>query len=68
MEECFDNIQNLKKLKSKEDWAELRPKRCLLKDSWAKYLGQIEKSNKTGKEEKSFISTFACFLVAIAKV
>ena len=27
-----------------------------------------EKSSKTGQEKKSFISTFACFLTAIAKL
>ena len=36
--------------------------------SWAKYLKKIEKSSKTGKEKKSLISTFACFLTAIAKL
>ena len=29
---------------------------------------KIEKSNKTGQEKKSFISTVACFLTAIPKV
>ena len=29
-----------KKLKFKEDWAELRPKKCLLRQSYAKYLEQ----------------------------
>ena len=29
-----------KKLKFQEDWAELRPKLCLLRQSWAKYLEQ----------------------------
>ena len=29
---------------------------------------KIEKSSKTEENEKSFISTFACFLTAIAKV
>ena len=29
---------------------------------------EIEKSNKTGMKKKSLISTFACFLTAIAKV
>ena len=29
---------------------------------------KIEKSSKTGQDKKSLISTFACFLTAIAKV
>ena len=29
---------------------------------------KIEKSGKTGQDEKSLVSTFACFLTAIAKV
>ena len=29
---------------------------------------KIEKSSKTGQEKKSLISSFACFLTAIAKV
>ena len=32
-----------KKLKFQEDWAELRPKLCLLRQSWAKYLEQNRK-------------------------
>ena len=31
-------------------------------------LTKEEKSSKIGQEKKSFISTFACFLTAIAKV
>ena len=33
-----------------------------------KIFCKIEKSSKTGQEKKSFISTFACFLTAIANV
>ena len=29
---------------------------------------KLEKSSKTGQDEKSLISTFACFLTATAKV
>ena len=29
---------------------------------------EIDKANKTGKKGKSLLSTFACFLTAIAKV
>ena len=29
---------------------------------------EIDKANKTGQKKKSLISTFACFLTAIAKV
>ena len=29
---------------------------------------EIDKTNKTGQKKKSLISTFACFLTAIAKV
>ena len=29
---------------------------------------EIEKSSKTGQDKKSLITTFACFLTAIAKV
>ena len=35
-------MQNVKKLKFQEDWAELRPKNCLLRQSYAKYLEQIK--------------------------
>ena len=31
MEKCLDNIQNVKKVKFEEDWAELRPKNCWLR-------------------------------------
>ena len=31
-------------------------------------LNKIEKSSKTGQDKKSLITTFACFLTAIAKV
>ena len=34
-------IKNVKKLKFQEDWAELRPKNILLRQSYAKYLEQI---------------------------
>ena len=34
------------------------------KNIWNK----IEKSSKTGEDKKSLISTFACFLTAIARV
>ena len=30
--------------------------------------GKIEKSSKTGQDKKNLISTFACFLTAIANV
>ena len=40
LKKCFDNIQNVKKLKFEEDWAELRPKLCLLRQYRTKYLEQ----------------------------
>ena len=40
MEKCFDDIQNVKKLKFEEDWAELRQKNCFLRQSWTKHLEQ----------------------------
>ena len=33
--------------------------------SWTKYLNKIEKFSKIGQDNKSLISTFACFLTAI---
>ena len=57
MEECFDNIQNVKKLKFEEDWTELRPKFCLLREFWAKYLEQNREIQKTGQQKKSLITT-----------
>ena len=36
----------------------------LAQNNWNK----IEKSSKTGQEKKGLISSFACFLTAIAKV
>ena len=33
-----------------------------------KFWNKLEKFSKTGQEKKSLISTFACFLTAIAKV
>ena len=38
MEKRLDNIENVKKLKFEEDWAELRPKNYWQSD--AKYLEQ----------------------------
>ena len=40
MEKFSDDIQDVEKLRFEEDWGELRPKLCLLKQSWTKYLEQ----------------------------
>ena len=64
-------MQIIKKLKFEEDWTNLRPKPCLLRQSYKpgqNIWNKIEKSSKTGQEKKSLISTFACFLTGIAKV
>ena len=45
-------------------WNKILGTKYLEQNTWNK----IEKSSKTGKERKSLISTFACFLTAIAKV
>ena len=45
-------MQNVKTLKFKKDWFELRRKLCLLRQSWVKYL---EQNRKTGQEKKSLI-------------
>ena len=68
MEKCFDDIQNFKKLRSEEDWPELRPKVYLLRQSWAKYLEQNREISKTGQDKKSLISTFAYAFGGSAKV
>ena len=59
-------------------WNKILGTKYLEQNTWKKILGikyleqntwnKIEKSSKTGKERKSLISTFACFLTAIAKV
>ena len=51
-----------------DDWAEERLKKCFLRQSYAKYLEQLEKSSTTGEDKKSLIFTFACFLTATVKV
>ena len=65
MEKCFDNIQNVKKLKFEADWAELRPKICLFRQSWAKYLEQNREiqENWTGQEKFDicFCVLFECY-------
>ena len=38
MNNCVDNIQNVTKLKFEKELSDLRPKICLLTQSWAKYL------------------------------
>ena len=48
----------LKNWSWKETGQSLRPKICLLRQSWTKYL---EQSSKTGQEKKSLVSIFACF-------
>ena len=40
LEKWFEVIENVNKLKFEGDWAELRPKVCLLKQSRTKYLEQ----------------------------
>ena len=46
-------MQNVKNLKFEEDWANLRPKLCLLRQSRAKYLEQNREiqRNWSGKEK-----------------
>ena len=59
----------MKDVKLEEDWAELRPKICFLRQSWEQNIwNKIEKSSKTGEDKKSLVSTFACFSIATAKV
>ena len=38
--EGFYDIKNVKKLWFEGDWTELKPKLCLFRQSWAKYLEQ----------------------------
>ena len=61
-------MQNVKKLKSEEDWDELRPKILCLGNPMQNIWNKLEKSSKTGQDKKSLISTFACFLTATVKV
>ena len=52
-----------------EEWVELRPKICLLRQSWSKSIwNKIEKSSKITQDKKSLTSTFAFSLTATAKV
>ena len=55
-------------LELEEDWAELGPNICFLRQSRTKYLQQNGVISKTGQEKKSLVSLFACFLTAIGKV
>ena len=52
----------------KGNWAKLRPKLCLLRQSWTKYLEQnreieLNWTGKTGQGKKSLISTYLIRLV-----
>ena len=38
LEKCFEVIGNFQKFKCEGDWAKLRQKNCLLRQSWTKYL------------------------------
>ena len=55
-------MKNFKILELEEDWAELGPKFCVLRQSWTK------KSSKTGEEKKGLVSASPYFLTAIGKV
>ena len=35
---CFEVIENVPKFNFERDWTKLRPKICLLRQSWTKYL------------------------------
>ena len=39
-EKCFEVTEIFQKFKCEEDFAKLRPKICLHRQSWAKYLAQ----------------------------
>ena len=58
MEKWLEVIESFRKLNFQIDWTELRLKIWFLRKFRTKEIGQ-------GK--KSFITTFACFLTAIAK-
>ena len=45
LEICFVNIQNVNKLKFEEDWVELKPKDCSLRQYSPKYLEQKRELN-----------------------
>ena len=55
---CFDDMQNIKKLKFEGDRVDLE------QTIWNK----LEESSKTRQVKKCFISTLACFWTATAKV
>ena len=57
-----------KKKEFEGDWAELRQNFVCLDNPGPDIWNRLEKSNKTGQEKKSLISTFACFLTVIVKV
>ena len=64
MESCFDNIQNVKKLKFEKERAELR----LCSDSPGQNIwNKIEKSSKNGQKKNSLIFPFAFFLLLLPK-
>ena len=54
-------MQNVKKLKFQEDWAELRPKNCLLRQSYAKYLEQIREIQWNWTRQETFDIHFCVF-------
>ena len=61
-------MQNVKILWSEGDWAELRQKLFCSNIPRQNIWKKKEKSSETGQDKKTWISNFAYFLTAIAKV
>ena len=56
-----------KKIRFAGDWAELNQNFVFSHNPGQNIRNKIEKSSKTRQDEKSLISTFACFLTDIAE-
>ena len=67
MGKSFYDIQNVIRLRFEGDWAKLRPKICLLRQFWAKYLEQSREIQKNWTGQEKFDIYFCLFFTIIAK-
>ena len=63
MDKCFDDIQNVKKLKFRWDWTELRPKLLLWVNPGQNIWNEIQKSSKTEKVKTFWYTLIYCCVV-----
>ena len=62
MKEWFGDIQNVKKLGFEGGWAELGPKICFLRQSWAGYCGGVGRVRRGWAGQGGFDICFGVFL------